>query len=232
MPRQDHFVCEHLENISRRALERYQDLIREYVRRRPGVYALYRRDKLYYVGLASNLRVRLTAHLRDRHGDSWDRFSVYLTKSDTHLRELEALLLRIVKPKGNTQIGKFSRSANIQGRFAKDIRQRQSEERGLIFGTKPKRDLKRTTIAVSANGRQPSLASHIKRPIKIRARYKGKLVYAQVRRDGRIRFSQQLFDSPSLAAAAACARKTYNGWTFWEYERAPGDWVLLDELRK
>jgi len=55
MAGQDHFVCEHLENISRTALEKYQDLIRDYVRRRPGVYALYRRGKLYYVGLAGNL---------------------------------------------------------------------------------------------------------------------------------------------------------------------------------
>jgi Restriction Enzyme Adenine Methylase Associated len=77
-----------------------------------------------------------------------------------------------------------------------------------------------------------TLAEYIKRPMKIRTRYKGKLVYAQVRRDGRIRFSQTLFDSPSLAGAAACARRTCNGWRFWEYERAPGDWVQLDELRK
>jgi len=169
--------------------------------------------------------------LKDRHGESWDRFSVYLTKSDTHLRELEALVLRIVKPTGNRQIGKFSRSANIRTRFGKDIRQRQREERGLIFGVKPKRAVPRKKLKPS-EGRTPTLAEYIKRPMKIRARYKGKLVYAQVRRDGRIRFSQTLFDSPSLAGAAACARRTCNGWRFWEYERAPGDWVQLDELRK
>jgi hypothetical protein len=231
MAAKDHFVCEHLENISREALEKYQDLIRDYVRRRPGVYALYRRNKLYYVGLAGNLRSRLTTHLRDRHGESWDRFSVYLTKSDTHLRELEALLLRIVKPIGNKQIGRFSRSASIQTRFGKDIRQRQREEHQLIFGTQPKRQPQRQKPMPTA-GRQPALAAHIRRPMKIRARYKGKLIYAQVRHDGRIRLAKQLFDSPSLAGAAACARKTCNGWTFWEYERAPGDWVRLDELRK
>src|SRR2546430_17519267 len=88
MAREIHFVCEHLENVSRAALEKYQDIVRHHVRRRQGVYALYRRGKLYYVGLASNLRSRLHMHLRDRHCDSWDRFSVYLTKSDTHLREL------------------------------------------------------------------------------------------------------------------------------------------------
>ncbi len=72
-------VCQHLENVSRDFLEKYQDTIRDYVRRRHGVYALYRRDKLQYVGLASNLRSRLKAHLKDRHAKSWDRFGIYLT---------------------------------------------------------------------------------------------------------------------------------------------------------
>jgi len=45
-------VCQHLENISRDALKTYLDVIRDYVRHRQGVYALYRRTKLYYVGLA------------------------------------------------------------------------------------------------------------------------------------------------------------------------------------
>jgi hypothetical protein len=36
-------VCQHLENISREALEKYQKIIRNYVRGRQGVYALCRR---------------------------------------------------------------------------------------------------------------------------------------------------------------------------------------------
>jgi hypothetical protein len=54
-------VCQHLENISRDALAKYQKIIRQYVRHRQGVYALYRRGKLYYVGLAGDLRWRLNA---------------------------------------------------------------------------------------------------------------------------------------------------------------------------
>ncbi|MGA2269748.1 MAG: hypothetical protein ABSH44_14870 [Bryobacteraceae bacterium] len=80
--------------------------------------------------------------------------------------------------------------------------------------------------------RQPVLAQHVIGPLKLRARFKGKLLRARVRRDGRIRFAGTLYDSPSLAGAAACQRKTCNGWKFWEYERAAGDWVLLDELRR
>ena len=71
MVKQKALVSQYLENISRDALEKYQNIIRRYVRRRQGVYALYRRKKLYYVGLASNLRSRLARHLKDRHGDSW-----------------------------------------------------------------------------------------------------------------------------------------------------------------
>ena len=96
MSKRSPLVSQHLENISREALEKYQSIIRRHVRRRQGVYALYRRGKLYYVGLASNLRSRLAHHLRDRHQSSWDRFSVYLTIGDSHLKELESLVLRVV----------------------------------------------------------------------------------------------------------------------------------------
>src|SRR5574337_444070 len=114
-------VCQHLENINRDALDKYQAIIRRYVRRREGVYALYRRDKLYYVGLARDLRWRLRSHLKDRHGQRWDRFSVYLTIGDRYLRELESLLLRVVMPKGNKKKGRFSNSENLLRRFKRDI---------------------------------------------------------------------------------------------------------------
>jgi len=50
----NNIVCQYLESISRKALERYQKVIKRYVRDRHGVYALYRKNKLYYVGLASS----------------------------------------------------------------------------------------------------------------------------------------------------------------------------------
>jgi hypothetical protein len=89
MVRYQPLVCQHLERLSRDVLGKYKDIIREYVRRRHGVYALYRGNRLYYVGLASNLRSRLNSHLRDRHANTWDHFSVYLTVGDEHLAELE-----------------------------------------------------------------------------------------------------------------------------------------------
>ena len=47
MSKRSPLVSQHLENISREALEKYQSIIRRHVRRRQGVYALYRRGKLY-----------------------------------------------------------------------------------------------------------------------------------------------------------------------------------------
>lgn len=229
MKRNAQLVCQHLENISREALEEYQDIIRQYVRGRQGVYALFRRGKLYYVGLATNLRNRLTQHLRDRHADSWDRFSVYLTIGDHHLRELEALILRTVNPAGNQQKGKFAKSEDLRLRFRRDMKQSlDAEFKGMFADPLP---AKRKVKAPEADGRTPVLAKYATAAFPLRAHFKGKMIKAQVRRDGTIRFAGKLFNSPSLAAAAACNRPTCNGWAFWTYERAPGDWVPLDALR-
>ena len=230
MAAREHFVCEHLENISREALDEYQAIIRNYVRRRHGVYALYRRVKLYYVGLATNLRARLKTHLKDRHGTSWDRFSVYLTIGDSHLRELEALILRVVSPKGNKQRGKLTGSEDMRRKLTRDLKVSFHQQLLEITGryAKPIKD------EPASKDHQPPLARYTKgglKRLKLRARHNGKLVRAQVRRDGQIRFGGKLYRSPS-AAAIACRGKASNGWTFWEYERAHGDWVTLDELRR
>ena len=231
MSKRSPLVSQHLENISREAFEKYQAIIRRYVRRRQGVYALYRRGKLYYVGLASNLRSRLVHHLRDRHQLSWDRFSVYLTIGDSHLKELESLILRIVNPPANRQKGKFVSSEDIRRRFAQDVRSYQRDELISLLGKKivQEEDKGENRILV---GREPVLVKYISGPMKLRTHFKGKILKARVRRDGSINFQGKIYSSPSLAASAACKRRTCNGWRFWLYERAPGDWVKLNELRK
>lgn len=242
--KKDNLISQYLENISRMALEKYQAIIKDYVRGRHGVYALYRNKRLYYVGLASNLRSRLGTHLRDRHAKTWDSFSVYLSVGEEHLRELEALLLRVVKPKGNVQRGKFGRADDLRKKFRKDIARAQRIELDGIV-PRPTRSQKSTpekpVPKTGRQGRIPALAPFVHRRFHIRLRYKGKLYIAHVRRDGTIRFAGdsaeadrlqgQVFNAPS-AAASAVTKRSMNGWTAWEYERAPGDWVPLNELRK
>ena len=222
-------VSQHLENISRDALARYQKIIRQYVLRRPGVYALYRRGKLYYVGLAGDLRWRLKSHLKDRHGQSWDRFSVYLTIGDKRLRELESLLLRIIKPKGNEQVGKLGRSENLLRRFGSDIRRLQRDEFYALVGRLPVPEKIKKKLN-SGRRAMPPLAGLVTGAMTLQARFKGKTLHAQVRRDGTLRFAGKVYRTPSAAGMAACKRSC-NGWWFWKYQRAPGDWVRLRELR-
>ena len=225
-----HLVCQYLENVSSQALEQYQSIIRKYVQRRSGIYALYRKEKIYYVGLASNLRSRLKSHLRDRHHGLWDRFSVYLTIGDDHIRELESLILRIAKPKGNKVKGKFRMAQDLRRQLAKDIRVGQKRELSALLGKQfsdmviPSGEKKR------AHGRA---AKYITRSYKLKAVSRGKTLWARLRRDGRIKFKGKIYRSPSQAGWEAVRRRHgVNGWSFWTFERAPGDWVPIDELRR
>lgn len=226
-------VTQHLEKIDRHALEEYQDIVRKYVRGRQGVYALYRDNKLYYVGLAGNLRNRLKQHLKDRHSESWNRFSVYLTIGDSHLKELESLILRIVTPSGNKQRGKLMKSEDLREKFRRAIRElHRKREDKIIGGITGDIEPTREKIPQDKSGRVPVLSEYTNHPKILRAKFKRKTILAHVKKDGSIRCNGKVYLSPSLAAAAACKRKTCNGWTFWSYERSPGDWIKLDDLRK
>jgi hypothetical protein len=56
-------VRQHLENVSRDVPRHYSQIIQAFVRGRHGICALYRKNRLYYVGLATNLRARLNQPL-------------------------------------------------------------------------------------------------------------------------------------------------------------------------
>ena len=230
MAKRAQLVSQHLENISHEALSKYQDVIRSYVRGRQGIYALYRKNELYYVGLAGNLRSRLKSHLRDRHKKLWDRFSVYLTIGDSHLKELESLILRTVKPSGNHQSGKFIKSENLRGRLSRELRARQRQEINWVIGRSTSPVPKRRSQKVVTKG-SPVLAAYFNESTKLRATYRNQLVRARVRINGLIRYKTKDYNSPSLAASAV-VKRSCNGWTFWKYERGPGDWVFLNELRR
>ena len=64
--RRDALVYAHLEHVSRDLLERHPDVVRDFIGRNAGVYALYRRNQLYYVRLANALRHRLILKLMSR----------------------------------------------------------------------------------------------------------------------------------------------------------------------
>lgn len=226
-------VSQYFEGISRAALAEYEQFFRDKARRRNGVYALYHKKRLYYVGLARDLRGRLKSHLKNRHGDSWDRFSMYLTIGDEHIRELESLVLRIVRPSGNRQIGRFANAQNLRREFTRLAQEDHRLRLAKLLGREMPDSRLRKVATLRHGERSPVLRRYASSPMKLRGKYKGKLVRARVRRGGLIVFKRKRYTSPSLAAAAALRhRRAVNGWSFWTYERAPGDWVRLSELRR
>ena len=228
-------VCEHLENIQGTVLEKYSQVINEFVKGRHGVYALYRRHRLYYVGLASNLRRRLARHLKDKHKQKWDRFSIYITTDAQQMKDLESLILCIASPKGNQVRGGFVKSVNLIKQLDKRIRAHQDRERTqIVHGEtrekthKPSRKTKRPPAKKAA---PLPLADLLKRNQRIRCDYKGKRHTAKVRRTGIIVIDGKEFQSPSRAARHITGRHT-SGWRFWKYQVRQGEWVPLDALRK
>ena len=225
--RRSQFVLQHVERMPRRILEEHPEVVREYVKGKRGVYALYKGARLYYVGLASNLRSRLKAHLRDRHASAWDYFSMYLTAGDQDLRELEALVLMITMPRGNRVKTRFARSQDLRRYFRRVISETQRRELEALFTP-----VQRTPMRQRApnSGRQPGLAAYVTKRLPIRMTYRGRVHKALVRSDGTIRLHGRAFNSPSLAASSVI-RHPVNGWVCWKYETVPGRWVVLDKLR-
>lgn len=139
------------------------------------------------------------------------------------------MVLRIADPKGNRQKGKFHRADDLRNRFRRQIAEFQKAELDMLFASKERSD--RFKREVIAEGREPGLKPYAKKGFRIRFDYKGKRYVAGVRRGGKINYKGKLFTSPSLAAAAI-TRHPMSGWRCWKYQRSPGEWALIDELRK
>lgn len=230
MKNQQQLVLQHLENISWKVLEEYPGIIRSMIKGKWGVYALYRKNKLYYVGLANNLMDRLKTHLKDRHHNRWDRFSVYLTIKSSHIKELESLLIRVTNPPSNKIKGKFIKSAALRAELnAKMIAFDANRRAGLIGGSVEQKWQK--TVAKKAGGNK-TLAGIFTYRKQLRATYKEKTYLATLRKDGKISYKNEIYNSPTMAAKIVTDRKTISGWHFWKYKNSNGNWVRLRSLKK
>ncbi|MGH6754093.1 MAG: GIY-YIG nuclease family protein [Bradyrhizobium sp.] len=226
--RREALVHSHLERASRDLLERYPDVVRSFIGKNAGIYALYKKRRLYYVGLASGLSSRLKHHVKDRHSQSWDRFSIYLTIKDQHLKEIESLLLQISKPAGNKVGGKTAGSLDLKRRIWRAIREEHDKEHTKLFDrvrrNSASKDLSKRTKA-------SELMRFLPQGARLRGIHKGKLHKATARRDGRVLFNGAYYQSLSLAAAAA-VKRSINGWWFWKVQQGQGNWVRLTKIRR
>jgi len=222
-------VTEHLEGVSWRILEDYPNIIKDMIKKRAGVYALYKGDDLYYVGLASNLMTRLKTHLKDRHKGAWDRFSVYLTLKDEHIKELESLLLRIINPEGNRVRGRFIKSQNLYRTLNRSITDYDADKRAQLLGGWVEK--RRHQIRASKAKGKGALRGLVTKRVVLKG-WNGDWEYtASLRKDGTIQYDGKIYDTPNASARAALG-KPVGGWRFWHFKNNNGDWVRLGSIKR
>lgn len=223
-------VREYLERVNGEVLEgeHFRSTLASMIKGHAGVYALYKGDALYYVGLATNLMARVNHHLKDRHARRWNRFSVYLTTAGQQIKPIESLLLRITKPVGNKVQGKLPGARDLKADVNRGVKAQQDDERARLLGGNFAR-VRRRRKAAAHKGSLVFAGSMDKR-VPLIADYKGGRFKASLRKDGRISYQRQLFDSPTAAAKAVVGRAV-NGWNFWYYKRGR-EWVSLGEMRR
>ncbi len=229
MPARKQLVTAHLEAVSGRVFEQYPEVLKEMIRGHSGIYALYNRDRLHYVGLASNLMRRLKQHQRDRHRGYWDRFSVYLTLDDRHMKELESLLIRIVQPTGNRQGGRFASSSNLTPELNRRMKDFDADRRATLLGGQVHRQRRRRKAA-KKRGSAALAGLHDQRR-RLQAEHAGWIYMATLRRDGTISYAGTVYETPT-AAAKVIVKRSVNGWTFWSYRDPRKGWVPLSTLRR
>lgn len=96
-----------------------------------GIYALYRQNRLYYVGLTTNLFGRIKWHLRDRHAGKWDYFVIFRIKKIVYLKDIETLITRLTDLPGNRNKGKVPRDADINRILREILKQHKKETKEI-----------------------------------------------------------------------------------------------------
>ena len=229
-------VESYLERIGQKVFSDFSSAITGLIKRHQGIYALYKRDKLYYIGLASNLKNRIKHHLNDKHKNCWTHFSLYIVSRQEHIKEFESVILRVAYPKGNSVKGKLVRARNLKPEL-KELLDAELEKQinGIIGGGvksgKGGEKIKSVKKTGKSSGDRP-LKGLFKTGKVIYATYKGKDYKAYVNRIGRLRYKGKWYDSPSAVGSVIRGGKSTNGWRFWKYKDKSGHLVLLTTLRK
>jgi len=228
-------ITGHLEKISSAVFNDYHEEITQLAAKHHGIYALYKKNALYYVGLAIDLHKRVKQHQLDKHADKWDRFSLYLINDVEHLRELESLLIHISHPKGNNQLGRFSKSKSLQNELKQLVRAKNKAKEASIFGSTKagkKKDKSKIFAKYRSKPSKPGLQGVLPAGTELFAPYKGTMYNATVTEEGKVFYNGKVYNSPSGAGEFIRGGKATNGWAFWHFKDAKGKLKELRSLMK
>jgi len=92
-----------------------------------GIYALYKNEKPYYIGLTKDLHRRMKRHLSDKHAGKWDKFVIFKIKKVRYLKDIETLIVNIIKTKGNRVKGKVPKDSDLNYVIKEIFKEKQKE---------------------------------------------------------------------------------------------------------
>lgn len=115
----------YIEYCSREIFQVAPETLKKYLEDKSGLYALYKGDDLYYVGMSEDIYGRLVNHTHDHHKGRWTYFSAYVIKRVRYIKDLEAIVHRFGERRGNKQIAKFPRDYDIKRKLAPFLRERR-----------------------------------------------------------------------------------------------------------
>ncbi len=209
----------------------YKDIIAKEMKNKHGIYALYNKEKLYYVGLASkDVLDRLKRHYKGKHKGKWDRFSIYFTKKKQYVYGLEDAFISVAKPPGNDN--NPLKIPSMEERITKAIKKRQSENLQDWMGRTQTNTRRNNRLKKRKKKRKSGfLKNYFENNRPLMKEYNGKIYRATLLKSGKIKYKKKSYDSPTSAALAVVHRKTVNGPDFWSVKVDENNWVKLKELK-
>jgi len=220
-------VVKKLEGVSKLIFRDYHKQITELIGNSHGIYALYDENELYYVGKSTDLKNRVKQHLKDRHLASWTHFSLYLVRNAEHISEIESLIIRVANPKGNAKKYKTDKGTSLLKQLQALVKQRQQVEFNIMFST----TIDKREQTPRTDKHQFALHGLVQKKTALYRTYKGKEYRALLTPRGKIKFNGKIYETPTAAAMSIVSRTSVNGWTFWYFKNAEGEWARLSDLR-
>jgi hypothetical protein len=108
----------YLEKVDIEVFEYLYNEFRKLLGGSSGIYALYKGNTLYYVGISEHLLWRVWRHAVYEKG-KWDNVSFFVIEKHKYCKDIETVFLRIQKPKGNASRGQFKGHWELQDKLVK-----------------------------------------------------------------------------------------------------------------
>ena len=115
-----------LDNIRRESFDSIKRELRELLKDRAGIYALYKKGIVVKVGLGTNIYWRVKGHARSKKM-IWDTVSFFIIRNIKYLRDVETAINRIAKPKYSLQKGRVGDENLYKRKLKKSVDERRKK---------------------------------------------------------------------------------------------------------